>query len=340
MRSNAVAEDAAGQLLTQGLRNRWWCIGPSGMFQEKPVALTRLGEKLVGWRDQSGKLNLIADQCPHRGMALSIGQVIEGDLACAYHGVRVDGDGTVTGVPGLPQCNLIGKKLVKSYPVVEHFQGVWAWFGDAAHPEPSSLRLADELTSPEWTGLLLSSTWHCNYQYVLDNLVDPMHTRYLHEDSYSMGIDESADVVEVKTTPVGLVVTRQKDPSNIEVMEFVDTGAFYVRVGIALPPALGPGGILRVITTVVPIDEGSCQINFWRLRKITGWQAAMFRFMYNMVYDRFTWEVTEQDREALDHMPPWPAPENLYQHDTGLARLRRYLRQEAEAQLGLRAVAE
>jgi hypothetical protein len=62
--------------------------------------------------------------------------------------------------------------------------------------------------------------------------------------------------------------------------------------------------------------------------------------MYNTVYDRFTWEVLEQDRDALDQMPPWPATENLYQHDTGVARLRRYLRMEAEAQCGIRSVAE
>jgi phenylpropionate dioxygenase-like ring-hydroxylating dioxygenase large terminal subunit len=340
MRDDSERRDPVDQLLTTGLRNRWWCIGPSAMFQDKPVALMRLGERLVGWRDSAGQLNLIADQCPHRGIALSLGRVIEGNIACRYHGVRVAGDGTVAAVPALPDCNLVGRKLVCSYPVIEHFQGVWAYFGDESHQEPCALQLPPELVSPEWTGLVVSSTWGCNYQYVLDNLVDPMHTTYLHEESYSMGIDARTDLVDVKATPTGLLVTRRNDPSNIEAMEFIDTGAFFVRVGISLPASLGPGGILRVITTVVPIDEQTCQINFWRLRKVSGWQAALFRFMYNAVYDRFTWEVLEQDRDALDRMPPWPAPENLYQHDTGVARLRRYLRMEAETQCGIRSVAE
>lgn len=339
MSHDSQLNEAVERRLATGLRDRWWCIGPSAMFQNKPVALTRLGEKLVGWRDRSGKLNLVADQCPHRGMALSLGRVIDGDLACRYHGVRVAGDGSVAAVPALPNCNLVGQKLVKSYPVVEHFQGVWAWFGDAP-AEPCRLDLPPELLSSEWTGLIVSSTWHCNYQYVLDNLVDPMHTTYLHEESYSMGIDERSDLVDVKPTPAGLLVTRRNDPSNIEAMEFIDTGAFFVRVGISLPPSLGPGGALRVITSVVPIDERNCQINFWRLRKVAGWKAAMFRFMYNTVYDRFTWEVLEQDREALDQMPPWPSRENLYQHDTGITRVRRYLRSLAENETGLRSVAE
>ena len=35
------------KLLATGVRRRWWCIGPSAMFGNKPVGLTRLGEKLV-----------------------------------------------------------------------------------------------------------------------------------------------------------------------------------------------------------------------------------------------------------------------------------------------------
>ena len=71
-----------------------------------------------------------------------------------------------------------------------------------------------------------------------------------------------------------------------------------------------------------------------RDRHWAGWQAAMYRFMFNMVYDGFAWEVIEQDREAIEALPPWPAPEHLYQHDTGITRLRRHLRSEAEKQVG------
>jgi phenylpropionate dioxygenase-like ring-hydroxylating dioxygenase large terminal subunit len=324
--------DANEKTLATGLRRRWWCIGPSAMFQKEPVGLTRLGEKLVGWRDETGKLHLIEDRCPHRGVALSIGKIMNDDLACAYHGVRVTGDGIVSAVPGVPDCSLVGKKLVKSYPVVEHFQGVFAYFGDEASPEPPPLTLAEDLLSPEWTGLIVSATWNCNYLYVLDNLLDPLHTTYLHEESYSMGIDSETDFVEAVQEGGTINVTRRNDRTSIDQMQFVDDSTIYVRVGVALPPALGPGGMLRVITTVVPIDENRCQVNFWRMRKISGWQADMWRFMFNQKYDAAAWEVLEQDRVALDTMPPWGGPENLYQHDAGLLRMRRYLRSETEKQ--------
>ena len=105
-----------------GLRNRWWCIGPSAMVAGQALALTRLGSKLVAWRDASGKVNLIDDRCPHRGAPLSLGRLEAGRLSCRYHGVEVAGDGTVTAAPAYPECAYVGKKMVRSYPVVEHFQ--------------------------------------------------------------------------------------------------------------------------------------------------------------------------------------------------------------------------
>ena len=309
------------------------------MFQQEPLAFTRLGQRLVGWRDAVGALHVVEDRCPHRGLALSLGRVIGSDLACRYHGVRVNGEGVVVAVPGLPDCKLVGQAVIKSFPVQEHFQGVWLYFGDEAHPEPCPLHLPEELLSPEWTGLIVSSTWRANYQYVFDNLVDVMHTRFLHEETYSMGIDQESDIVDVKETSDGFVVKRRYDPSNVEAMQFVDAGGMYCRVTVSLPPALGPGGPLRIIATVVAIDEGHCQFTLWRLRKLDGWQAAMYRFMFNMIYDRFTWEVIEQDREAVEAMPAWPADERLYQHDAGLVRLRRYMRMQAIKQIDSRATA-
>src|SRR6185295_17064401 len=135
-------------LAARGLRNRWWCIAPSRMVQDKPVALTRLGERMVAWRDASGKVNVVEDRCPHRAAPLSMGRVMEGRLTCRYHGVQVAGDGSVLAVPAFPDCNLVSQKLVKAYPVVVHFQGIWAYIGDAVHPEPCPLNMPEELTSP------------------------------------------------------------------------------------------------------------------------------------------------------------------------------------------------
>ena len=251
-----------------GLRNRWWCIGPSAMFADQAVGLTRLGTKLVAWRDATGKVNLIDDRCPHRGAPLSLGRLEAGKLSCRYHGVEVAGDGTVTGVPAYPECAYVGKKMVRAYPVVEHFQGVWAWFGVDAEVEPVPLAFPSEFTSADWTGFPVTSTWQTNYQYIWDNVIDIMHPEFLHRDTqyFETGV---ANKVKVTPTATGFKVNREIDVGdNVEVMEFIDNGSFWFRVGFHAPQACGPGGNWRVFPLATPIDEHRSQMTIWRMRKV------------------------------------------------------------------------
>ena len=61
--------------------------------------------------------------------------------------------------------------------------------------------------------------------------------------------------------------------------------------------------------------------------------------MYRNRLETLHWDVLEQDRVVLEGMDPGArSKEFLYQHDTGLARVRRILSREAESQLT--AVAE
>ena len=322
-----------------GVRNRWWCIGPSSMVADKPVSLMRLGTALVAWRDGAGRVNLVDDYCPHRGAPLSMGRLSEGRLSCRYHGVEISGDGTVTAVPGFPQCSYIGKKMVRAYPVVEHFQGLWAWFGDDENATPLPLVFPLEFTSPDWTGFPISQTWQTNYQYVWDNVIDIMHPEYLHKDTqyFDTGV---ANTVVTTATETGFMVKREiYEGDNVEIMEFIDNGSFWFRVGFYAPPGCGPGGNWRVFPQATPIDEHRCQMTVWRMRPVSGWEGDLFRFMFNTKLEQFNWAIVQEDKEMLEAMPPWPARENLYQHDIGPARLRRHVRAEASRQLKSRSAA-
>ena len=90
---------------------------------------------------------------------------------------------------------------------------------------------------------------------------------------------------------------------------------------------------------VTPIDKDSCRVFFWRTRKVSGWQRDVWKFMYRNRLETLHWDVLEQDRVLLEGMASDARQkEFLYQHDTGLARVRRFLSEAAEAQLT--AVAE
>jgi phenylpropionate dioxygenase-like ring-hydroxylating dioxygenase large terminal subunit len=333
LEQNERIEDRVERSVLTGVRNRWWCIGPSAMVGDQPVGIKRLGVALVAWRDTSGKVNLIEDICPHRGAPLSMGRLEDGKLSCRYHGVEVSGEGIVTAVPAYPQCAYVGKKMVRSYPVVEHFQGLWAWFGEDEDTEPLPLVFPREYESADWTGFPISMTWQTNYQYMWDNVLDIMHPEYLHKDTqyFESGV---ANQVLVTPTDTGFTVRREiSKGDNVELMEFIDTGAFWFRIGYNAPPECGPGGNWRIFPLATPIDEHTCQITIWRMRNVAGWEADLFRFMFNTKLEHYNWEIVQEDKDILEGMPPWPMQEKLYQHDVGLARLRRHVRDVVRKQL-------
>jgi len=321
-------------LLTFGLRNQWYVVAASAEVGKTPLGVKRCGEALVLWRDEDGRVHAVEDRCPHRGAALSIGEVHADAIVCAYHGVQVDAYGTVVAVPGLPGCPLEGKTLIRHYPVIEHYQAIWAYFGDAQHLAPPPLVLPEELVSPEWTGVLHWDTWHGDYRYVIDNLCDPMHGPFLHGKTYTQSRGPRTDAVKVVEKDGSFEVFRAGQRGvNLDWMEFVLAGSStYARVEIPMPPNAGPGGIMGIIFYTTPIDEGHARINVWRLRKVSGWQRDLWHLLFRARIRHFVDAVLAQDIVALATMPPWPSPEHLYGHDAGLTRARKHFREAAKAQ--------
>jgi len=329
-------QDVQGYLRT-GLRNRWWPLLPSGFVETgaKPLGLTRLGEKLVLWRDTAGALHVQTDRCPHRAVPLSRG-ANEGDrLRCIYHGVEVGPDGTVLAVPARPGCPLEGKKAVNTYPSREIAGAIFAWFGDALHPDPAPFDPPPELVGEEYSHFVCYADWNAPWRYVYDNLMDPMHGTFLHANSHTMHQGETRAVFAIRDTPTGFVFekTGQRDV-NFDWSELADDGALYVRLEIPYPRSGGPGGNFGIVSIVTPIDETSSAAFFWRVRKVPGWQRDVWRFLYKTTLEPRHWAVLEQDREILDGIGLGLEKfEMLYQHDAGVVRLRRYLARQARAQL-------
>ena len=107
--------------LESGLRNYWYPILLSeDLTQERPVAVNCLGESLVVWRDGEGEPGVLFDRCPHRAAKLSAGRVLEGQLQCAFHGLRFDKAGQCTLIPWEPEDSPSLKEVsVRSYPARE-----------------------------------------------------------------------------------------------------------------------------------------------------------------------------------------------------------------------------
>ena len=343
MTDNTVTEEAIKARVALGPLNRWWPVVASWMVTDTPLGLTRLGEKIVLWRDKDDSVHCVEDRCPHRGARLSMGWNLGDRIACWYHGVEVGGDGVVKDVPAVGECPLVGEKCIKSYPVFEHRGGIFAWFGDELHEEAGEFDMPEEFVSDEWGAMLCTAHWNCNWTYAVDNVMDPMHGAYLHAVSHSMAEGDLEAKMQIDKTDTGFIFGKsdQRDV-NFDWIEWADTGAFWLRVSpLPYRQAAGPGGNFGIIGFVTPIDEENCRVFFWRTRKVQGWQRDAWKFMYRHKLETLHWDVLEQDRVVLSGMEPDARDhEFLYQHDTGLARTRRELAKEAEKQLNAVAAAE
>src|ERR671933_2423296 len=61
-----------------------------------PVRVLLLGEQLIAFRDSTGQVGLLQNNCPHRGASLFFGRNEECGLRCVYHGWKFDTQGNCT----------------------------------------------------------------------------------------------------------------------------------------------------------------------------------------------------------------------------------------------------
>ena len=85
-----------------------------------PVRVKLLSERMIAFRDTEGRLGLIDEFCPHRGVSLWFGRNEECGLRCVYHGWKFDVSGQCVDMPNEPEHSAFAKKIKqKSYPLIE-----------------------------------------------------------------------------------------------------------------------------------------------------------------------------------------------------------------------------
>lgn len=327
--------DTAAHIYANGLRNQWHPVLPSRFVRPGGLRrVTALGENWLLFRRTDGALSMLADRCPHRGAPLSLGKHLGDRVACWYHGVEVDGSGTVVSVPGLPGCGLEGKTLVTSLPLREVNGAILAYFGDEEHPEPPELTLPEPLTAPDVSSFLCYAEWNTPWRYTMENLLDPMHGAFLHHDSHTMYEGDTQAKFRVRETERGYFFEKTDQRGvNFDWVELCRTGVDWVDLSIPYPPSAGPGGAFGIVGMACPVDAERTGVFFWRYRKVDDWQRDTWRFLYRTLIEERHWQVLEQDRVLLESLPiDADQRENLYQHDLGVVRLRRLYRALATEQ--------
>ncbi|WP_161993320.1 aromatic ring-hydroxylating dioxygenase subunit alpha [Lacisediminimonas profundi] len=320
-----------------GLRNHWYAILPSDELPlDKPVGIKRLGADLVVWRDAEGQVRVFEDRCPHRGAKLSLGVQQDGGLRCWYHGWKFDSEGQCNSIPSEGgECATSKRVRVRSYPVEEHGGLIFAYFSSDDSPPAVPCQNPYELESPEWNGFIVRHHWQgVPWIRAMDNLIDPIHGPFLHMGTYTLSSNKGhTDTIEVRKNPDDSYFVGRKGQAlvNFDFTEYHFPNWF--RLDIPYPWSAGPGGPMRILVLVCPIDADSCQVYMVRKRKITGWKWWLWKALWHIRLEKKMWQVIDQDvailssqdgTTCLDH-------ESLVQSDAGIATMRKLFREAAQA---------
>jgi phthalate 4,5-dioxygenase oxygenase subunit len=180
----ALTQVGPGTPLGKFFRRYWIPAAKSEEIKEPggaPVRVGLLGEKLVAFRDPTGKPGLMDEFCPHRRASLYYGRVEEGGMRCLYHGWKMGCSGQILETPAEPKDSKLAANLRHtSYPVREAGGILWTYMGPK-ELEPSFPNFP-WLNLPESRLLAVKMFQDSNYLQGLEGDLDPAHPNYLHRD--------------------------------------------------------------------------------------------------------------------------------------------------------------
>ena len=166
--------------------NQWYVVLESKEVKPgKPLGVTRLGEKLVFWRDSQGVVRCLHDFCPHRGVALSAGKVLGDRIVCPFHGFEYDSGGQCCLAPSNGKNAPLPKQIkATGYPTHETHDLIFIWWGEPGRVEHPPL-FFDNLD-----GLSYASNqdpWNAHYSRVIENQLDAAHLPFVHYNTIGRG---------------------------------------------------------------------------------------------------------------------------------------------------------
>ena len=238
------------------LLRRYW--QPAALNEElpadgPPIPIRLLGEDLVLFRDDKGRVGLLGLLCSHRGADLSYGRLEDGGIRCIYHGWLYDIHGRCLEQPAEPPESKFAEKIRHlAYPCVERAGLIFAYLGPG---EPPLLPNYEFLTVPR-DHIIASKVYsEANYLQALEGGIDPVHVTFLHRD-----LSRASDPRTFGNTPPAIHTEETDFGVRIFMIRKIDADQNYVGItNYVLPNVntfMGPFGRSGYgANWFVPIDD-------------------------------------------------------------------------------------
>jgi phenylpropionate dioxygenase-like ring-hydroxylating dioxygenase large terminal subunit len=248
------------------LRRYWQPVALSTDIENgTPMPVKVMGENLVLFRDETGRLGLLGLNCSHRCADLSYGRIEDGGIRCLYHGWLYDVTGRCLETPAEPPDSRLKDAIQHlSYPCHEAAGVIFAYLGPGEPPLFPDFHFIVAAPSQ-----VHQSKVHqrCNYLQAHEGNIDPAHLSFLHSSVQPLAerkgdygtftaslFDDNRPQLEVERTRFGVRIFARRMMAD---------GKAYLRITNYVVPNLsffpgsdqghGEGGY--TVHWHVPIDD-------------------------------------------------------------------------------------
>jgi phthalate 4,5-dioxygenase len=173
-----------GTVMGEMMRQYWLPAAMSSELERDgaPMRLVLLGERLIAFRDSSGRVGVMDHRCPHRCASLFLGRNEEDGIRCVYHGWKYDVAGNCVDMPNMPSHQDYKNKIkAKAYKVAERNGLVWVYMGGRKEAPP--LPAIEASLMPETELQIAFVQRECNWLQALEGDIDTSHFGFLHTGS-------------------------------------------------------------------------------------------------------------------------------------------------------------
>lgn len=302
------------------LRDLWYLAALSTDLKAGALAAkTLLGEPIMLGRTAAGQTFALRDLCPHRGVPLSGGKLLqtpEGpQVECPFHGWRFRPDGVCTAIPSLVAGAALqpGNIRCSAYPTQEAHGLVWIYMPlDRKRAEPPLL------PAPDLAGLAVGGKpkavvrrlFELPLDHAVTGLLDPAHGPYVHQQWWwRTPAGQKAKEKRFVPRARGFTMVRHTPSSNSWAYKLLG-GKPATEIVFELPSTRWEDvevGAKRFVTMswLTPLDAMRTeftQLLFWDLPQLD-WLKPVVRYAAGRFLDQDQ-AMAALQRQGLAHDPP------------------------------------
>lgn len=313
------------------IKNQWYGILDAKEVKTgKPIGVTRMGEKLVLWRGEDGKVHCLFDKCCHRGAALSKGTIIHDEAACPFHGFRYDGTGKVVQIPANGKNTPVPDRYkVNAYRVEEKYGYIWLWYGKYEENLPEIPFF--EYLREGFTYGGFSENWAVHYTRAIENQLDVVHLPFVHGDSIGRGNRTlvNGPVVEWNENRMTFYVDNSLDDGITKPLKSEEIKNYKNFFHLQLQmPNIWQNVIsddIRIVAVFAPVDEENTHIYLRFYQKFM--KIPVLMQLVNSLSNIGNKHIFHQDRRVVLTQIPTKSElkmeENLIQGDLPILEFRK-----------------